>query len=256
MSSVQQRAEEWSLGGMGSRHPSPLLRWFSHWHRVKGASAMRGGRAVTSAILIFDLYLINNPIWVTQTQHPSWTTMHHFTNIQQRDVMCNYRVFHNNRLKIPAYWWVWKTSGSLSDFNFRSNNMLLSDGYSERPCISYRSDFCSYWKILAAKRSSTPALMFCLSVWLSVSKLNFSLFGPYLTAYDRFWQLMTAYDSFWQFMTAYDSFWQIMTAFDSFWQLLTAFDSLWQLLTALESIWQLLTTFDNFWQLLKAYESS
>ena len=37
---------------------------------------------------------------------------------------------------------------------------------------------------LAAKRSSTPALVFCLSVCPSVSKLNFSLFGQLMTTYD------------------------------------------------------------------------
>ena len=71
---------------MGSGSGSSLLRWFSHWHTE--GDQCKGRRAVTSAILIFDLYLINNPIWVTQTQrHPSLrppvhhhSTMHHFTN--------------------------------------------------------------------------------------------------------------------------------------------------------------------------------
>ena len=59
-------------------------------------------------------------------------------------------------------------------------------------------------KFLAAKRSSTRALVLCLSVcpW---SKLNFSLFGQLMTTYDSLWQLMTAYDSLWQLMTTYDS---------------------------------------------------
>ena len=42
------------------------------------------------------------------------------------------------------------------------------------------------FEFLAAKRSSTRALVLCLSVCLSVSKLNFSLFGQLMTTYDTF----------------------------------------------------------------------
>ena len=51
------------------------------------------------------------------------------------------------------------------------------------------------FEFLAAKRSSTRALVLCLSVRLSVSKLNFSLFGQLMTTYDNLWQLMTTYDN-------------------------------------------------------------
>ena len=129
----------------------------------------------------------------------------------------------------------------------------------------------------------------CLSVRPSIcpwSKLNFFLFGPYLTAYDSFWQLittilqlmtalkfMTVYDSFWQLMTSYDMtafeslqhlwlvltscycFGQLMTALNSFWQLLTAFDSLLQLMSAFDRIWQLMRAYESLWQLLTCYEN-
>ena len=50
---------------------------------------------------------------------------------------------------------------------------------------------------LAAKAQlNTCTFLFFLSVQLSVLNLNFSLFGPYLTANDNLWQLLTAYDSF------------------------------------------------------------
>ena len=71
----------------------------------------------------------------------------------------------------------------------------------------------------------------CLYVCLSVSKLNFSLFGPYLTAYDSLRQLTTAYNSWWQIMTADNNFWQLLTVFDSFWQFLKVSDSFWKLMT-------------------------
>ena len=94
-----------------------------------------------------------------------------------------------------------------------------------------------FWKclveFLAAKGSSTRALVFCLSVcgqnWISHCLVSL-------------WQLMTAYDSLWQLMTAYDSFWQLLTAFDSLWQLMTAYDSLWQLMIAYDNLWQRMTT--------------
>ena len=35
----------------------------------------------------------------------------------------------------------------------------------------------------------------CLSICLSDSKLNFSLFGQLMSAYDNLWQLMTTYDN-------------------------------------------------------------
>ena len=95
---------------------------------------------------------------------------------------------------------------------------------------------CPVFLILAAKRSSTPALVLCLSVCPS-PKLNFSLFGHLMTAYDNLWQLMTTYDNLWQLMTTYDSLWQLMTAYDNFWHLLTPFDN----------FWQCLTTFDNLY---------
>ena len=54
------------------------------------------------------------------------------------------------------------------------------------------------FKFLAAKRSSTRALVLCPSVRPSVCpspKLNFSLFGQLMTAYDSLWQLMTTYNN-------------------------------------------------------------
>ena len=43
---------------------------------------------------------------------------------------------------------------------------------------------CKSKKFLAAKRSSTCALVLCPSVCLSISKLNFPLFGQLMTTYD------------------------------------------------------------------------
>ena len=43
---------------------------------------------------------------------------------------------------------------------------------------------CKSKKFLAAKRSSTRALVLCPSVRLSVLKLNFSLFGQLMTTHD------------------------------------------------------------------------
>ena len=71
----------------------------------------------------------------------------------------------------------------------------------------------NFW-FLAAKRSLTPALFFCLSVCLSVC-LSQTWIHPVWSAYDNLWQLMTTYDNLWQLMTTYDSLWQLMIAYDS-----------------------------------------
>ena len=98
----------------------------------------------------------------------------------------------------------------------------------------------------AQLNTCTCVLSVRLSVCPSVIKLNFSLFGHLMTAYDNLWQLMTTYDNLWQLMTAYDSLWQLITADNSWWQLLATFGNFWQLLRA----------FESFWQLLKAYDTS
>ena len=79
---------------------------------------------------------------------------------------------------------------------------------------------------LAAKRSSTHALVLCLSVRLSVRGQTW--ISHCLVS---LWQLMTAYDNFWQLLTTFDNFWQLLTTFDNFWQILTNFDKFWKLLT-------------------------
>ena len=104
--------------------------------------------------------------------------------------------------------------------------------------VQYESNF------LAAKRSSTRALVLCLSVRPSVRHQV-----EFLTVWSLF-------DSLWQLMTAYDSLQQLMTAYDSWWQLITAENSWWQLLTTFDNFWQLLRAFESFWQLLKAYDTS
>ena len=118
---------------------------------------------------------------------------------------------------------------------------------------------------LAAKRSAAQHLHLCsvcLSVRLSVSKRNFSLFGQLMTTYDALWQLMTAYDILWQLMTTYNNLWQLMTAYDNLWQIMTTFENCWQFLTTVDNFWQILTDFDNLWHffdslehLLTAYDS-
>ena len=105
---------------------------------------------------------------------------------------------------------------------------------------------CLWWFQTAIKRipfscKSAFNKCTCLSVCLSISKLN--------------WQLRIAYDSKWQLRIAYDSFWWLLTVCDSFWQLLTAFESLWRLMKACDSLFKLLTAFDNLWQLFTAYAS-
>ena len=94
-------------------------------------------------------------------------------------------------------------------------------------------------RFLAAKRSSTRALVLCLSVRPSVVKTEFLIVW---SAYDNLWQPMSTYDNLWQLMTAYDNLWQLMTAYDNLWQLMTSYDSFWQLLTAFDNFWQLMPT--------------
>ena len=86
--------------------------------------------------------------------------------------------------------------------------------------VVFRNHFSLFWVILVTKYFSSfwkkriifsceAQLNKCtfLSVCLSVCpspKLNYSLFGHLMTAYDSLWQLMTTYNNLWQLMTTYE----------------------------------------------------
>ena len=107
---------------------------------------------MTSAILIFDLYLINNPIWVTQTQrHPSLRppatsppSLHHASFHQQRDALCNIispivlifsismKTFDKHESKVPS-----PTSSQKSKFEKAEFTVTPTQG----PPITYMREY-------------------------------------------------------------------------------------------------------------------
>ena len=110
-----------------------------------------------------------------------------------------------------------------------NNFELKSDWWDRETKIFSVLKYCCMINLnnfLAAKRSSTRALVLCPSVRLSVRLQNW--ISHCLVS---LWQLLTFYDNLWQLMTTDDNLWQLMTTYDNLWQLMTTYDNLWQLMT-------------------------